>query len=54
MRQPDDAPGARATIPRLADLDTLVGGIRAGGLPVSVARTGSACPLAPATELSTG
>ncbi|MFJ9118741.1 sensor histidine kinase [Streptomyces sp. NPDC102394] len=52
LRQPDDAPGSRAPIPRLADLDTLVAGIRAGGLPVSVTRTGSACPPAPATELT--
>jgi signal transduction histidine kinase len=52
LRQPDDAPGSRAPIPRLADLDTLVAGIRAGGLPVRVARTGTPAPLAPATELT--
>lgn len=52
LRQPDDAPGTRAPIPRLADLDTLADGFRASGLPVSVARTGSAAPQAPATELT--
>jgi signal transduction histidine kinase len=34
----------------MTDLDTLVGGIRAGGLPVKVARTGSPRPVAPTTE----
>ncbi|WNM31681.1 sensor histidine kinase [Streptomyces sp. Li-HN-5-11] len=52
LRQPDDAPGSRAPIPRLADLDTLVAGIRAGGLPVRVTRIGTPAPLAPATELT--
>jgi signal transduction histidine kinase len=52
LRQPDDAPGSRAPIPRLADLDTLAVGFRASGLSVSVARTGTPSPLAPATELT--
>ncbi|MEV0239696.1 histidine kinase [Streptomyces sp. NPDC050674] len=52
LRQPDDAPGSRAPIPRLADLDSLVGGFRASGLSVSVTRTGDPSPLAPATELT--
>ncbi|KUN59441.1 histidine kinase [Streptomyces canus] len=52
LRQPDDAPDSRAPIPRLADLDSLVGGFRASGLPVCVSRTGDPSPLAPATELT--
>ncbi|WLW58052.1 sensor histidine kinase [Streptomyces sp. YU58] len=52
LRQPDDAPGARAPIPRLADLDTLVTGFEASGLSVSVTRTGGSSPLAPATDLT--
>ncbi|MFF6878960.1 sensor histidine kinase [Streptomyces sp. NPDC012474] len=52
LRQPDDAPGSRAPIPRLADLDALAGGFRASGLSVRVARTGAPVPLAPATELT--
>ncbi|KMS75911.1 histidine kinase [Streptomyces viridochromogenes] len=52
LRQPDDAPGARAPIPRLADLDTLVTGFEASGLSVSVTRTGGPSPLAPATDLT--
>ncbi|MEU0199854.1 MULTISPECIES: sensor histidine kinase [unclassified Streptomyces] len=52
LRQPDDAPGSRAPIPRLADLDTLVGGFEASGLSVSVTRTGGPSPLAPATDLT--
>ncbi|MET8982782.1 sensor histidine kinase [Streptomyces sp. NPDC004539] len=52
LRQPDDAPESRAPVPRLADLDSLVDGMRAGGLPVWVARTGCPVPLAPATELT--
>jgi signal transduction histidine kinase len=52
LRQPDDAPGSRAPIPRLADLDTLVEGFRASGLSVRVTRTGTPSPLAPATELT--
>ncbi len=52
LRRPDDAPESRAPVPRLADLDALVDGMRAGGLPVRVARTGSPVPLAPATELT--
>lgn len=52
LRHPDDAPGSRAPIPRLADLDTLVSGFRASGLVVSVDVTGTAAPLAPATELT--
>jgi signal transduction histidine kinase len=52
LRQPDDAPGSRAPIPRLADLDTLIGGFRTSGLPVHLTRTGTSSPLAPATELT--
>ncbi|WP_461072079.1 sensor histidine kinase [Streptomyces pseudoechinosporeus] len=52
LRQIDDAPGTRAPIPRLADLDTLAGGFRASGLSVWVARTGTSTPQAPATELT--
>ncbi|MFF0014951.1 sensor histidine kinase [Streptomyces sp. NPDC005374] len=52
LRQSDDAPDSRAPIPRLADLDALVSGIRGGGLPVSVSRTGAPRPLAPSTELT--
>ncbi|MFC9682089.1 sensor histidine kinase [Streptomyces sp. NPDC056948] len=52
LRQPDDAPGSRAPIPRLADLDALVGGFEASGLSVRVAHTGTPGPLAPATELT--
>ncbi|WP_340384440.1 histidine kinase [Streptomyces sp. SS7] len=52
LRQPDDSPGTRAPIPRLADLDSLVGGFRASGMSVWVARTGTCSPLAPATELT--
>ncbi|MET9761889.1 sensor histidine kinase [Streptomyces sp. NPDC006372] len=52
LRQPDDVPGSRAPIPRLDDLDTLVGGFRASGLSVRVSRTGTPAPLASATELT--
>ncbi|MER6564074.1 histidine kinase [Streptomyces sp. NPDC001027] len=52
LRQPDDAPGTRAPIPRLADLDALAGGLRAGGLAVHLSRTGTPAPQAPATELT--
>ncbi|GLP64711.1 MULTISPECIES: sensor histidine kinase [unclassified Streptomyces] len=52
LRQPDDAPDSRAPLPGLADLDALIGGIRAGGLSVTVARTGLARPVAPATDLT--
>ncbi len=52
LRQSDDAPDSRAPIPRLADLDALVSGIRSGGLSVSVSRTGVPRPLAPSTELT--
>ncbi|MFM9594840.1 sensor histidine kinase [Streptomyces scabiei] len=52
LRQHDDTPGSRAPIPRLADLDALVGRFRASGLAVRVARTGDPSPLAPATELT--
>ncbi|MGW2572754.1 sensor histidine kinase [Streptomyces sp. NPDC001537] len=52
LRQPDDAPGTRAPIPRLDDLDTLVGEFRASGLSVRVDRTGPPAPLASATELT--
>ncbi|MFI6375672.1 sensor histidine kinase [Streptomyces sp. NPDC050546] len=52
LRQPDDAPGSRAPIPRLVDLDNLVGGFEASGLSVCVTRTGDPAALAPATELT--
>ncbi|MEU6354788.1 histidine kinase [Streptomyces sp. NPDC047072] len=52
LRRPDDAPSTRAPIPRLADLDSLVGGFRTSGLSVWVARTGTPSPLPPATELT--
>ncbi|WP_079657431.1 sensor histidine kinase [Streptomyces sp. 3214.6] len=52
LRQSDDAPGSRAPIPRLADLDALVSGVRSGGLCVSLSRTGVPRPLAPSTELT--
>ncbi|MFJ4080902.1 sensor histidine kinase [Streptomyces iakyrus] len=52
LRQPDDGPGSRAPIPRLADLDSLVGGFEASGLSVSVTHTGGPSPLAPATDLT--
>jgi signal transduction histidine kinase len=45
-----DAP--RAPAPRLADLDTLVAGVRAGGLDVRVERRGSVVPLPSAVELA--
>jgi signal transduction histidine kinase len=46
---------ARAPAPRLADLETLVAGVRAGGLEVSLERDdrdGSAAPLPAAVELA--
>ncbi|MFG2953643.1 sensor histidine kinase [Streptomyces sp. NPDC048291] len=52
LRQPDDAPDSRAPVPSLADLDTLVSGVRNGGLSVTVVRTGICRPLAPSTELT--
>ncbi|MFF4054948.1 sensor histidine kinase [Streptomyces sp. NPDC001668] len=52
LRQPDDAPDSRAPLPGLADLDALIGGIRAGGLAVTVHRTGLVRPVAPATDLT--
>jgi signal transduction histidine kinase len=52
LRQPDDAPDSRAPLPGLADLDVLIGGIRAGGLSVTVTRTGPVRPVAPATDLT--
>ena len=45
-----DAP--RAPAPRLADLDTLVAGVRAGGLDVRVERHGTPMPLPSAVELA--
>jgi signal transduction histidine kinase len=45
-----DAP--RSPAPRLADLDTLVAGVRAGGLDVRVERDGSPGPLPSAVELA--
>ncbi|MCD9874849.1 sensor histidine kinase [Streptomyces guryensis] len=52
LRQPDDGPGTRAPIPRLADLDNLAEGFRASGLSVRVARSGTPSPVAPSTELT--
>ncbi|MEU4876466.1 sensor histidine kinase [Streptomyces sp. NPDC021608] len=52
LRQPDDAPGTRAPIPRLADLDRLADGFRASGLSVEVTRTGVPAPQTAATELT--
>ncbi|MDQ0718355.1 signal transduction histidine kinase [Streptomyces luteogriseus] len=52
LRQPDDGPDSRAPIPRLADLDALVGGVRAGGLSVQVVPTGTPRPVAATTELT--
>ncbi|MEW2462826.1 sensor histidine kinase [Streptomyces massasporeus] len=52
LRQPDDGPDSRAPIPGLADLDALVGGVRAGGLSVQVVRAGTPRPVAPTTELT--
>jgi len=42
----------RAPEPRLADLDTLVEGVRAGGLVVRVEDSGTAAPLPAAVELA--
>lgn len=52
LRQPDDAPASRAPIPRLDDLDTLVGRFRASGLSVWVDALGPSTPLAPTSELT--
>ncbi len=52
LRQPDDGPGTRAPIPRLADLDALAEGFRASGLSVGVARRGTPAPVAPSSELT--
>jgi signal transduction histidine kinase len=52
LRRPDDGPESRSPIPGLADLDALVGGVRAGGLSVEVVSTGTPRPVAPATELT--
>ncbi|MFF5979627.1 sensor histidine kinase [Streptomyces olindensis] len=52
LRQPDDGPGTRAPIPRLADLDDLAEGFRASGLSVRVTRGGTPSPVAPSTELT--
>ena len=45
-----DAP--RAPAPRLADLDTLIAGVRAGGLDVRIERHGAPEPLPSAVELA--
>jgi signal transduction histidine kinase len=53
LRRGEEA--ARAPAPRLADLETLVAGVRAGGLEVSLERDdrdGSAAPLPAAVELA--
>ncbi|MEU6474342.1 sensor histidine kinase [Streptomyces massasporeus] len=52
LRQPDDGPDSRAPIPGLADLDALVGGVRASGLSVQVVPAGTPRPVAPTTELT--
>ncbi|MER5576735.1 sensor histidine kinase [Streptomyces massasporeus] len=52
LRQADDGPDSRAPIPGLADLDALVGGVRAGGLSVRVTPSGAPRPVAPTTELT--
>jgi signal transduction histidine kinase len=52
LRQPDDAPDSRVPIPGLADLDSLITNLRAGGLPVELERTGLPRPAAPTTELT--
>ncbi|MFF7279538.1 histidine kinase [Streptomyces griseorubiginosus] len=52
LRQSDDAPDSRAPLPRLTDLDTLIGGVRGGGLDVTVTRLGTPRPLAPSIELT--
>ena len=50
LRRGEDAP--RAPAPRLADLDTLVAGVRAGGLDVRVEHEGRPPPLPDAVELA--
>jgi signal transduction histidine kinase len=50
LRLGDDAP--RTPAPQLSDLDTLVGGVRAGGLDVQLVREGDATPLPAAVELA--
>ncbi|MFF9676852.1 sensor histidine kinase [Streptomyces eurythermus] len=52
LRQPDDAPDSRVPIPGLADLDSLITNLRAGGLPVELERTGLPRSAAPTTELT--
>ncbi|MEV7386488.1 histidine kinase [Streptomyces sp. NPDC091215] len=52
LRQPDDAPDSRAPVPSLADLDSLIGGVRGGGLSVTVTCTGVRRSLAPSVELT--
>jgi signal transduction histidine kinase len=50
LRRGEDAP--RSPAPRLADLDTLVAGVGAGGLSVRLERDGPAAPLPTATEVA--
>ncbi|MEU2334263.1 sensor histidine kinase [Streptomyces sp. NPDC006654] len=52
LRQPDDAPDSPVPLPGLDDLDTLVGSLQAGGMPVRIERTGLPRPVAPTTELT--
>ncbi len=52
LRQPDDGPDSRAPVPGLADLDTLIDGLSAGGLSVQVVRQGTPRPVAPTTGLT--
>jgi signal transduction histidine kinase len=51
LRRGEEAP--RAPAPRLADLDTLVDGVRASGLDVRLEHDGPAAPLPAAVELAT-
>ncbi|MDX5569644.1 histidine kinase [Streptomyces sp. ID05-04B] len=52
LRQSDDAPDVRAPIPRLTDLDALIGGFQSSGLIVTVTRLGAPHPLSPSIELT--
>jgi signal transduction histidine kinase len=54
LRSGGEADGAapRTPAPRLVDLDSLVAGVRAGGLDVRVEQTGTPAPLPSAVELA--
>lgn len=54
LRRPDDGPDSRALLPSPADLDALLAGLRAGGLPVTIERTGLPRPVPSTTELTSG